>query len=114
MTYNEKLQTLALTIQEECEKEKEPVTKEEALEMAKMELNAKENCKRYETSAKERKTTNRTRKIDSDKKYLLSYLEKSIEENQKIKITNIKNETEISFTYNEEQYTVKLIKHRKK
>lgn len=68
--------------------------------------------KRYEkadTPKKERKT--KERKIDETKAYLLGILHKALE--PFVKITNIKTETEISFVYNDEKYTLKLTKHRK-
>ena len=43
------LETLANEIMDECEKANEPVTLEEALNMARMELNEKQN-RRYEKS----------------------------------------------------------------
>lgn len=64
----------------------------------------------YEKSDKERKKTTKERKVDEEKKYLLNLLIEAV--NQKNRIDNIKNEAEFSFTFNENAYTVKLIKHR--
>lgn len=72
---------------------------------------AKENIKRYEKSDKKRKASSRERKVDEEKKYLLNLLIEAV--NQQNCIDNIKNEAEFSFTFNENAYTVKLIKHRK-
>lgn len=72
---------------------------------------AKENIKRYEKSDKKRKPTSKERKIDEEKKYLLNLLIEAV--NQQNCIDNVKNEAEFSFTFNENAYTVKLIKHRK-
>lgn len=71
---------------------------------------AKKNIKRYEKSDKPRKNVTKERKIDEEKKYLLNLLIEAV--NQQNCIDNIKNEAEFSFTFNENAYTVKLIKHR--
>ena len=109
-----KLEKLAEQIFKECEKDGDPVTKEEALEMAKMELNAKENCKNYTQSTKEKNVQKpRERKVDENKKLLITAIAECLEDTD---ISNIvvKNEAEISFTRLGNNYTVKLIKHRKK
>lgn len=71
---------------------------------------AKKNIKRYEKSDKPRKNVTKERKVDEEKKYLLNLLIEAV--NQQNCIDNIKNEAEFSFTFNENAYTVKLIKHR--
>ena len=48
----ERFEKLAKQIFDECAKDGEPVTLEEAREMAEMELKSKENCRRYEQSDK--------------------------------------------------------------
>ena len=101
------LQRIATEIYEENLGTSEEVTWEEALEMAKMEVNAKKD-KRYEKSDTPRKA--KERKVDNEKKYLLELLISAI--NQQNCIDSIKNEAEFSFTFNENSYTVKLIKHR--
>lgn len=70
------------------------------------------SIRRYEKSDKERKKTTKERKIDPDKKHLLSCVNVLLE-GMKIQ-TIIKNEAEISFNYNDNAYTFKLIKHRAK
>lgn len=110
------IEKLALEIMSECEADGEPVTKEEAIKMAEMELNAKDN-RRYEKTDKPKKEIKKVRKIDKEKEYLLSCIKNFIVGlNFKTRATNIvmKNETEISFDYNNNSYTIKLIKHRKK
>lgn len=80
---------------------------EEGEEMTKK---AKE-VKRYEQSDKtKRKKTEKVRKVDEVKKFILSEVAKAL---TFAKITNVKTETEISFVYNDESYTLKLTKHRK-
>ena len=102
---------LIARIMKECEQDGEPVTREEAEEMAEMEIKAG-SIKRYETSDKPRKPAKKERKVDADKKYLLNLLISAI--NQKTCVKNIKTETEFSFEFGEDEYSVKLIKHRKK
>ena len=100
------------------------ITKEEAIEMwlddndytinetvEELTDKAKKNIKRYEHSDKERKKTTRERKVDEEKKGILEILSEALN-NQNIP-HDTKNEAEISFCYGENNYTVKLIKHRK-
>lgn len=109
---DEKLNKLALQIMAECEADGEPVTKEEATEMARMELGEKQ-IKRYEQADKPRKKrTPPKRKVDENKKHLLMCI-KNLLDGMHASITTVKNEAEVSFTYKNENYTVKLIKHRK-
>ena len=73
---------------------------------------AKEN-RRYEKSDKPRKQTTRERKVDEEKKKLLTGF-KIYAEGAGATVTNVKNEAEFSFTLGENSYTVKLVKHRPK
>lgn len=82
----------------------------ESAEAAELTAKAKKNVKRYEKSDKKRKTSPKVRKVDEEKKYLLS-LVNTLLEGLKIQ-TIMKNEAEISFNYGENSYTFKLIKHR--
>lgn len=102
---------LIMKIMKECEKDGEPVTREEAEEMAEMEIRAN-GIKHYEKSDKPRKAVKKERKIDADKKYLLDLLIAAI--NAEACIKNIKTETEFSFEFGEDEYSVKLIRHRSK
>lgn len=110
-------------IMAECEKDGEPVTREEAAEMAEMELKAKESGRRYEGDTKKRKPAARTVKIDSEKvdiiesvAHQLSRFVKSDTEDivsaENIKIVN--QQREITFTVGENEYSLTLTKHRKK
>ena len=67
--------------------------------------------KRYEKGETTRAKSKKERKIDENKKLILDKLHKTLE--TFVKITNVKTETEISFVYNDENYTLKLTKHRK-
>lgn len=107
------VEKLAEKIFKECEKDGEPVTKEEALEMAEMEINAKTD-RHYEKSAtKERKATKRERKIDPIKQYLITEIKRCLEECE-CEIEPLVNETDLHFTYEGNSFTVKLTKHRVK
>lgn len=67
--------------------------------------------KRYEKGDTPRKTTKKERKVDEEKKTLLDLCKIPIERAGGI-ITNVKNEAEFSFTFGNNCYTVKLVKHR--
>lgn len=69
--------------------------------------------KRYEKSDKERKKSTKERKVDEEKKRLLNDTRILIEGLGAV-VTNVKNEAELSFTFNGNEYTFKLIKHRAK
>ena len=99
-------------IMKECKKDGEPVTKEEAAEMAEMEIKAS-SIKRYEKSDKKRQPSKRERKIDETKKKLLNDV-RVLLEGLNADILNIKTETEITFSFQDEKYSFKLVKHRKK
>lgn len=101
---------LVAKIMKECERDGEPVTKEEAEEMAEMEIKAS-GIRRYEKSETPRKPTKRERKVDETKKLLLETCKTAIE-NLDILITDVKTETEFTFTFEGEEYSIKLIKHR--
>ena len=67
--------------------------------------------KRYEKADKPRKERKVERKVDEEKKKLLSLCRIPIEGAGGI-VTNVKNEAEFSFTFGDNCYTVKLVKHR--
>ena len=69
--------------------------------------------RRYEKSDNERKKVTKERKVDEEKKRLLTDV-KALIEGLGAVVTNVKNEAEISFTFGENDYTFKLIKHRPK
>lgn len=72
---------------------------------------AKENKVGHDAKAdKPRKKTERVRKVDEEKKYLLNLLISAI--NVENCVDTVKNEAEFSFTFGENSYSVKLIKHR--
>ena len=67
----------------------------------------------YEKSSKERKASTRERKVDEEKKRFLLDM-KALVEGLGGVVTEVKNEAEFSYTFGENSYTVKLVKHRKK
>lgn len=109
MTTKEKL---VAQIMSECEKEGEPVTKEEAEEMAEMEINANGD-RRYEQSVKPRKAPTKMRKVDEEKLHFLNGFIECLRSAGAI-VELPKNEAELNFKFGENDYTIKLIKHRKK
>jgi len=72
---------------------------------------AKEVGRRYEKSDKERKKVVRERKVDAEKGGLLTAIKTAVEAFGGI-VSSVKNEAEFSFTFNDNSYTVKLVKHR--
>ena len=76
-----------------------------------MQAKAKQ-IKRYEKSDKKRSKSTRERKVDISKAYLLDLCEKGL--NDFVEKICRKNEVELSFSYQEEDYTIKLTRHRKK
>ena len=103
---------LITKIMKECAQDGEPVTREEAEEMAKMEIKAN-GIKHYEKSDKPRKTAKKERKVDNTKKRLLMDC-KVLLEGLGAKIIGIKTETEVAFNFEGEEYSLKLVKHRPK
>ena len=102
---------LIIEIMKDFEAEGEPVTREEAEEIADLEIKAKANGKRrYEQSKPKNKTT-KERKVDETKKHLFEIIIASLE--NEVDNGSLKNEVEYSFDYRNERYTLKLTKHRK-
>ena len=72
---------------------------------------SKKNIKRYEQSDKKRKASTKERKVDEEKKRFLNGF-RIFAEGLGAIVTSTKNEAEFSFTFGENAYTVKLVKHR--
>lgn len=99
------------------------ISKEEAIEMWLFDNDYEDNeevdemtvkakaVKRYEKGDTPRKATKKERKVDEEKKTLLDLCKTPIERAGGI-VTNVKNEAEFSFTFGNNCYTVKLVKHR--
>ena len=113
------LETLALKIFKECEADGEPVTKEEAMEMAEMEIKAK-GIKNYVKGAEAEKKPRKPRevKLDDEKVDFIGCLKTLLGEmvlNGKISNVQIANpQKELTFNIGENEYSLSLIKHRKK
>jgi len=112
---------LAQKIMIECKKNNEPVSLEEALEMAEMELKSKKNCKHYETDKTQRKSAKREKKIDEEKLRLIQLLNYCLLEPNYIdtelsfQITNVSivnSQKEIVFNVGANDYSLTLTKHR--
>lgn len=101
-------------IMKECAEDGEPVTREEAEEMAEMEIKSKKDCRRYEGDTKKRKTANRTVKIDEEKVEIIKILAKAISGGDMSLVTITNQQREITFSIGENDYSVTLTKHRKK
>ena len=108
----DKMEKLIATIMKEAEADGEPVTREEAEKMAKMEMNANKDIKRYEQSEKPRKKAEKVRKADETKKMILTIIFENIQDNFDSDTAIMENETSIHFNYRNEKYTIKLTKHR--
>jgi hypothetical protein len=76
--------------------------------------NAQKNKRRYEQSARPRKKAEKERKIDYNKADLFQIIKDAFLNEPELTVTGQKTETELHFTYYDEQYTIKLTKHRKK
>ena len=110
---DEYVEKLDLSIAEACDLILEEEGKiEESAETTKAIKDAEKNVKRrYETSTKERKKTDKTRKVDETKGYLLRNV-KTLIEGLGASATEIKTETELKFDFEGASYTFKLTKHR--
>ena len=103
---------LIARIMRECAKDGEPVTKKEAEKMAEMEIKAN-GMRRYEKSDTPRKPSTRERKVDETKKRILNNCRVLLEGMGAVS-AQMKTETEVNFTFEGEEYSLKLVKHRKK
>lgn len=113
------LETLALKILKECEADGEPVTKEEAIEMAEMEIKAK-GIKNYVKGAEAEKKPRKPRevKLDDEKVHFIGCL-KTLLEGMALNgnVSNVQTanpQKELTFNIGENEYSLSLIKHRKK
>lgn len=77
----------------------------------KMTKNAKK-IRRYEKGESSRKKMEKTRKVDTVKKFLLDCAMKGLTE--EVSKVEYHNEVSISFVYNDENFSLKLIRHNKK
>lgn len=113
MESTQKLEKLIKEIMAEMEKDGCPVTREEAEEMAIMEINSSKE-RRYEQSDKPRKKATKERKVDKEKLVLLELVKDALTENTTAVDFRLTTETELTFFLNDNFYTFKLTKHGKK
>ena len=111
---DKKLEALANKIMKEYERDGEPITFEEAVEVAQMELNAK-NLKNYtqsEETVKKKAEGKKTRekKVDTEKADILKIITDALnDKGYNARITNVDKYVEIGDTI-----LINLIKHRPK
>lgn len=70
--------------------------------------------RRYEQSEKPRKKMEKERKVDEDKAEILGIIHETLEITPDLFLTGQKNEVELYFEYKNNNYTLKLTKHRPK
>lgn len=95
-------------IMADFEKEGEPVTEDEAAEIADLEIKAKKNNPRhYEQGANPRKPTTRERKVDTEKLEILTFVCEALR--ARGYEATIERETALHFG----NFELKLIRHKK-
>lgn len=105
---------LIAQIMKEAEKDGEPVTKEEAEEMAEMEIKAG-NINTYTQSNVEKKPRKKREvKKDPLKITFIHYLKEWLLTTSVEDVTIVNDQREITFSINGEEYSLTLTKHRKK
>lgn len=111
----EAIEKLAIKLMKEFEADGEPVTKEEALEMAEMEIKAK-GIKNYVQSTPEKKSTKKREiKLDAEKVKIIEILASYLKENEEMDFESVaiaNPQKEITFKIGESEYSISLIKHR--
>lgn len=112
----DKFEKLVKQIMAEAEEDGEPVTREEAEEMAKMELGANK-IKNYTQATVKKERKPRERKVDETKKEILQVIHDTlidfrVDNGEEDYDVVMENETDIHFTYKGDKYSLKLTKHR--
>jgi len=110
----DKREKLIEKIMAECAADGEPITKEEAAEMADMEIKAN-GLKNY-TQAEVEKKPKKKREVkkDATKVTFIHYLEEWLLTTSVEDVTIVNEQKEITFRINGEDYSLSLIKHRPK
>lgn len=106
----DEFEKLVNEIMAEYAKDGEPITREEAEQVAQMELGARQ-IKNYTQATNEKKKTTRERKVNEKKKGLLEILKSALAQNGINADTE--NEVKLHFTFDKKKYTVTLTEHRK-
>ena len=100
---------LVNSIMKECEADGEPVTREEAEEMAKMEMKVKTNIKNYTSTEKVKKPRKpRERKVDNEKLEILKCVAAALESEG----YEVQTEKEVALHFGD--YSLRLVRHRPK
>lgn len=76
--------------------------------------NELKGAKRHYESTGQRKKTEKVRKVDEDKAEILGIIHETLEITPDLFLTGQKNEVELYFEYKNNNYTLKLTKHRPK
>lgn len=105
------METLDLTREEAEQLWEDDNSDEMTPEQAELTTKAKELGRHMGESMKERKPREKVRKVDEEKKMILAEFAESLN-GINAEITEVKTETEITFKYGGNVYTVKLTKHR--
>lgn len=105
------METLDLTREEAEQLWEDDNSDEMTPEQAELTAKAKELGRHMGESMKERKPREKVRKVDEEKKMILAEFAESLN-GINAEITEVKTETEITFKYGGNVYTVKLTKHR--
>ena len=104
---------LIAEIMRDAEKEGEPLTKEQASEIADMEIKAN-GIKDYAQAEEKKPRKKREVKLDETKVNFIHYLEEWLLTTNVENVTIVNEQKEISFDIKGENYSLSLIKHRKK
>ena len=104
---------LIARIMKEAEADGEPVTREEAEEMAEMEIKAKD-IKDYAQAEEKKPRKKREVKKDPTKVTFIHYLADWLLTTSVEDVTIVNEQKEITFRINGEDYSLSLIKHRTK
>lgn len=108
----DKKEKLIQTLMTEAEKDGEPITREEAEEMAEMEIKAN-GIKDYTQSAEKKPRKKREVKKDEIKVAFIKQLENLLLTTDVENVTIVNEQKEVSFDIKGENYSLSLIKHRK-
>lgn len=109
----DKREKLIQTLIAEAEKDGEPITREEAEEMADMEIKAN-GFKDYTQSAEKKPRKKREVKLDDVKVNFIKKLEEKLLTMDIENVTIVNVQKEISFNIGTDNYSLSLIKHRPK
>lgn len=111
ITISKYMATLGISREEAIELAKFDAGDAECEEVEELTAKAKENIKEYVVSG-QRKAVAREYKVNEDKMHLLECLMRGLD--HITTIDSITHDSSFEFNFNGENYTVKLIQHRKK